>query len=158
MLYTPSGSVVNVHESVVAVAVITHVTGVPVPILAEKVTVAPMINELAETVGVLSFVLPSLFSVPVSELAARATEVGVATVIPVVTILRLVNEIASLPNASCTAYTSSAPLGSVYEIVVVAPGTKLRARVITKVFPLAEIEDIATFVPALVTVKSVGSK
>lgn len=42
--------------------------------------------------------------------------------------------------------------------MVVAPGAKLRVRVITRVLPLAAIEDIATLVPALVIVKSDGSK
>lgn len=90
------------QESVVAVATIVQVTGVPVPIRAEKVTVAPMIRELALIVGVVSFVLLSVFEEPLSDVANRSIEVGVATVIPVVTILRLVNEIASLPKASCT--------------------------------------------------------
>ena len=90
------------QESVVAVAVMTHVIGVPVPIRAAKVTVAPTMRELAETVGVLSLVILSVFEVPVSDPESKVTEVGVATVIPVVTILRLVNEMASLPNASCT--------------------------------------------------------
>ena len=87
----------------VAVATITQVTGVPVPIRAEKVTVAPITRELALIDGVESFVFPSVEDDPVSELVASATEVGVATVIPDVVILRLVKEIASLPKASCTA-------------------------------------------------------
>lgn len=99
----PSGKVGKVQVSVVATAVITQVIGVPVPIRAEKVTVAPIISELAETVGVLSLVILSVLDVPVSDAESKVTAVGVATVIPVVTIVLLVKEIASLPNASCTA-------------------------------------------------------
>ena len=91
------------QESVVAVAVITQVIGAPVPIRAENVTVAPMMSELAETVGVLSFVILSVLDVPVSDDVSKVTAVGVATVIPVVTIVLFVKEIASLPNASWTA-------------------------------------------------------
>lgn len=91
------------QESVVADAVITQVIGAPVPIRAENVTVAPMMSELAETVGVLSFVILSVLDVPVSDVGSKVTEVGVATVIPVVTIVRLLKEIASLPKTSCTA-------------------------------------------------------
>ena len=39
-----------------------------------------------------------------------------------------------------------------------APGTMFRARVKTSVFPLAVIDEIATLLPALVKVKSEGSK
>ena len=88
--------------SVVAVAVITQVMGVPVPMRAENVTVAPMMSELAETVGVLSLVILSVLDVPVSDAMSKVSVVGVATVIPEVTMERFVNEIASLPNASCT--------------------------------------------------------
>ena len=73
----------------VAVATIVHVTGAPLS--AEKVTVAPITNELALMVGVVSLVLLSVLEVPLSELATKSTEVGVATVIPEVTMERFVN-------------------------------------------------------------------
>ena len=88
------------QESVVAVATMVQVMGVPVPIRAENVTVAPITSELALIVGVSSFVLLSVVEVPESEAVAKSTEVGVATVIPVVTMLRLVNETASFPKVS----------------------------------------------------------
>ena len=113
------------QEFVVAVATITHVTGVPVPIRAEKVTVAPITKELALIVGVESFVLPSVEEDPVSELAASATDVGVATVIPDVVILTEENETASFPKRSwTTANRSLLLLRSLYEMVVTAPGFK----------------------------------
>jgi hypothetical protein len=101
--YVESGRVVNVQESVVAVAVITQVMAVPDDGVAVKVTVAPMTRDPAENVGVLSLVFLSLFEEPVSEAAASTGVVGVATVIEVVVIARFEKLAASFPNSSCAA-------------------------------------------------------
>ena len=98
--YVESGRVANVQVSVVAVAVITHVTAVPEVGVAVKVTVAPTTNELDENVGVLSFVFLSVFEDPVSEAAANTGVVGVATVIALVAIEIFVKLGASFPKAS----------------------------------------------------------
>ena len=90
----------KVQLSVEAVAVITQVTALPEDGLAVNVTVAPTTSELAEKVGVLSFVNLSELEEPVSDDVANTTEVGVATVIPVVVMLLLEKVAASFPNSS----------------------------------------------------------
>ena len=100
------------QESVVAVAVIVQVTALPDAGVAVKVTVAPITNELAVKVGVLSLVFLSVLEEPVSDAASSVTEVGIATVIPVVVMVRLAKVAASFPNSSWTLKTSSLLLGS----------------------------------------------
>ena len=92
----------KVHESVVAVAVITHVTALPADGVAVNVTVAPTTRELEENVGVLSLVFLSLFDVPESDAAAKTGVVGTATVIADVGIEIFEKLPASFPNASWT--------------------------------------------------------
>jgi hypothetical protein len=110
--YVEFSKVVKVQLSVVDDAVIVQVTAVPEVGVAVKTTVAPTTSELAVKVGVLSFVFLSEFDEPVSDAVASVTVVGVATVMPVVTILRLENVAASFPKISCAAYESFADEGS----------------------------------------------
>ena len=86
--YVPSGNVVvKVQDPVVASATNVQVTGVPEAGVAVKVTVAPTVSPPIFMVGVLSFVILSLFKVPVSDAASRVGVAVVAT--PPIAIVRV---------------------------------------------------------------------
>jgi hypothetical protein len=67
----------KVQEPVVATAVNTQFTGVPLAGVAVRVTVAPTVNPERSKVGVLSAVVLSVGEDPVSEASAKSGALGV---------------------------------------------------------------------------------